>query len=337
MEHSHENNNKLTPKFFFLSLGVLISLITSVTSFLNLVFETLNNNFPDALNAIYQYGYNSYNYEGIRTSIATLIIFFPVFLVLSYFWRKTIKGGLSRIDDIIRKWMIYLILFLSALVTMIDLVMLVRYFVSGEITTRFILKVAVALVTAVLVGSYYIYQNRKKGLTRSWSVVYAIAAAVLVVLSIIWSFSVIGSPTKQRAYRFDDKRVSDLQNIQWQVISYWQQKESLPKELSDLSNPISNYSVPVDPEFAKGLVYEYNQTAKMSFELCATFSLPMPQGFHDIGSYGGGVIPMANPTMDVAVSSNPYGQSDSWDHQSGRTCFERTIDPDLYPPFPKSL
>ena len=83
---------KMTPKFFFLSLGVIVSLITVVASFLTLAFDVLDKKFPDALNAVYQYGYASYNYDAIRSSIATLIIVFPVFLLLSYLWSKTVKN-----------------------------------------------------------------------------------------------------------------------------------------------------------------------------------------------------------------------------------------------------
>ena len=36
----------------------------------------------------------------------------------------------------------------------------------------------------------------------------------------------------------------------------------------------------------------------------------------------------------------PYGgagTNESWDHSEGRTCFSRTIDKDIYPPYPKAL
>ena len=148
---------KLSASFFFLSLGILISLITSVVSFLNLVFETLDKKFPDVLNAIYQYGYSTYEYEGIRTALAILIIFFPVFLLISYFWEKFKENELGTIDEIIKKWVIYIILFLSSIVIVIDLVTLVRYFISGEITNRFILKVLAILIVAIFVGVYYIF------------------------------------------------------------------------------------------------------------------------------------------------------------------------------------
>jgi hypothetical protein len=332
---------KMSTGFFFLSLGLLITLITSVVSFLNLVFGTLDKRFPDALNANYQYGYSTYDYESIRMALATLIIFFPIFLVVSYFWKKYIRNGIGRLDEIVRKWLIYIILFLSALVTAIDLVTLVRYFVSGEITTRFILKVVAALIVALYVGVYFIFELRGREKMFGFKVTTAatIKSSALVLAVIIWSFTVIGTPSEQRVWRLDEKRVQDLQNIQYQVINYWQQKEKLPEKITDVANPISGTTLPVDPEFEKGKKYEYAVKGPLTFELCADFGLPMPQGWRENPSYYGSAIPTMD-SKDIAVSypyPGPGGINESWDHQSGRTCFERTIDKDIYPPFEKSV
>ena len=353
METQHNAHSATTHRFnlgfFFLSLGVLISLITSVVSFLNLVFGTLDKQFPDVLNATYQYGYNSYDYDAIRGALATLIIFFPIFLIVSYYWKKNSKS-IGQIDAVIRKWVMYIILFLSALVVAIDLVILVRYFVSGEITTRFILKVIVVLVVAIIIGVYYILELQGKGKIFGFKVGLwsAIKSSVLVLALIIWSFYVIGTPGQQRVWRLDDKRVQDLQSIQYQVINYWQQKEKLPATLTDLVNPLSGNSLPVDPEFEQGKNYEYNVKSDtkndVSFELCAIFGAPIPKGWSENQNYGGGIMPVTYPMAanDSAVSSMPTirpngGVNDSWDHQAGRTCFERTIDKDMYPPYPKPL
>lgn len=335
---------KLGLSFFFLSLGVLVSLITSVVSFLNLVFNTLNKKFPDVLNANYSYGYNTYDYESIRTALATLIIFFPVFLIVSYYWKKIKHAGLGQYDEVVRRWMVYLLIFLSSIVVVIDLVTLVKYFVSGEITTRFLIKVAVALLVAVFVGWYYLLElkNKEKFMGCSVGLWSAIKATVWVALAIWFAFCVMGSPMKQRDLRLDDRRVQDLQSIQWQVINYYQQKEKLPATVQDLVNPISGYSLPIDPEFEKGKKYEYNvkDVNKLTFELCADFSLIMPKGWQEYNYGKGGVVPMMEG-RDVAVSMPyPYpggGTNESWDHQAGRTCFERTIDKDLYPPFPNLI
>lgn len=335
---------KLSAGYAFLSLGVLISLIVSVTSFFNLAFEILNKKFPDVLNATYQYGYASSQFEAARTFLAMLIIMFPTFLILAYFWKKKEKKGLGQHDEVIRKWLSYIIIFLSVLIVVVDLIVLVRYFVSGEITIRFILKVVIAIVGAKMILGYFIPEVWNTKWRKLFKITARYFSIAIVFALIVWSFCVIGSPFKQRQLQLDERRVQDLQSIQWQVISYWQQKEKLPASINNLKDPLSGYSLPVDPEFEKGKTYEYAQKDKLKFELCATFSLPMPKGWQEYqGYYGkGGVMPMEVGT-DVATSSVSYpvpypsGTNDSWDHQVGRTCFERTIDKDLYPPYPKIL
>lgn len=328
----------LTPKFFFVSLGVIITLITSVSSLLILFFETLNNKFPDALNSVYQYGYNTYNFESIRGALATLIIVFPVFLILSFFWRKISNGELGHVDTIIRKWMVYLILFLASIVVIVDLVTLVRYFVSGEITNRFAYKVLGTAVVALLVGIHYYFELKNTSLVvekRKTGIITSIISIIIVVGLISLSFVVMGSPAKQRALRLDERRITDLQSIQYQVINYWQQKEKLPDSISDISNPMTGYSIPVDPEFEKGYKYEYTTKENLSFELCAIFAEDMPKGWQEYKN--GGVMPaFSRETSDVAVAY-PYqgGVNESWDHSIGRTCFTRTIDKDIYPPYKK--
>jgi hypothetical protein len=330
------SSTKVTPQFFFFSLGVLVSLIVVVASFLNLAFATLNARFPDILTGIYTYGYNTYEYEGMRTAVAMLIIVFPVFLVLSKFWTRMASVALFHANLVIKKWMLYLIVFLSSVIVITDLVTLVNYFVSGEITTRFVLKVLVTLLTALIVGGYYFTLLTNEALEKRIRVYTVLIASFFVVGAIVCAFSVMGSPMKQRQYRMDNRRVSDLQSLQYQVINYWQQKEKLPESLADFRDPISSFMVPVDPEYQKGFVYEYTKTGKMSFELCATFSLPMPKGISEYPSYG---IYTDMGVREPAVVSVPFpgGVNDSWDHEEGRTCFSRTIDRDMYPPYPKSV
>ena len=331
-------NPKLTPRFFFICLGVLVTLITSVSSSLILFFESLNKKFPDVLNSVYYYGYNSYDFESMRASLATLIIFFPIFVLLSYLWVRESREDIGYYNLVIRKWMVYLIIFLASLLILIDLVVLVKYFVSGEITSRFIIKVSGTLIVGLIVDSYYILKMKNKNFNnekfKRWGMVLGIVSIVLFLGLIVWSFAVMGSPKDQRAWRLDTKRIEDLQNIQWQIISYWQQKEKLPEKLTDLSNPISSYYLPVDPESEQGKVYEYMPKENLTFELCATFTRDMQKGWNESGV----AIPMYKGVSEVAVSSAPYvggGVNESWDHKEGRTCFARTIDKDIYPPFEK--
>lgn len=329
MEHK-----KITPLYFFLSLGTVSTLIVSVTAFLNLAFETLNHAFPDVLTDSYQYGYAPYSYDGVRSALSLLIIVFPLYLILEHFWVKTQRSVRFGRAETFQRWAIYFILFLASVTVITDLVLMVRYFISGELSIRFVLKIAVTFLVAMKVGLYYVLRLRGTDRIAGFRVrIWApIKASVLVAALVGWSFFVMGSPATQRALRLDERRVQDLQSIQWQIINFWQQKELLPQTLSDLANPISNYVLPRDPEFQKGKMYEYRKLGERTFELCAIFSQSMPEGW--VSGYG---YSTPVPVGDRVVSkSSPNALTqENWDHGEGRTCFEREIDPDLYPPNPK--
>ena len=292
-----------------------MSLIASVTALLDLIFDSLNNRFPDALVSSYSYGYNSYDFSGMRNAIAVLVILFPVFLVLSRVWVKTAAKGLTAGDAVIRKWMLYLVIFLASIVVVTDLVTLVGYFVGGEITVRFITKVLSAFAVAGVAGAYYFFELSGEKIKKGTRALAAIVSTLMILVGIMYGFSIMGSPFKQRALRLDSQRVSDLQNIQSQVVTYWQQKSTLPVSLTELNNPVSTFSVPTDPELQSGRTYEYVVTGNTTFELCATFSLPVPT------------------TMQMTLP----GTNDSWNHTAGHTCYTRTIDPAMYPPFKNSV
>jgi hypothetical protein len=329
-------DRKITPQYFFLSFGVLVSLIVTITAFINLIFETLDRAFPDALTSVYTYGYNSYNNEGVRTALAIVIIFFPLFIFLSKKWTMYSNSTLTAHNRTLRKWIIFFVLFLVTLTAAIDLVVLIRYFLSGEITTRFILKVLTIFAVASLVYWQYISELKRElesPISSKYSWLKISVASLLVVCGVVYSFSIIGTPATQRAYRMDQRRVDDLSNIQQQVITFWQQKQKLPESLTEVVDPLQNWqSVPKDPEFQKGLVYEYKKTGDKSFDLCATFTKPIPQGLEE-----------NNPSqiyMDKMSASPVGGAGDNWVHQAGRVCFSRTIDVDRYPPFtpnPKAI
>jgi hypothetical protein len=114
--------------------------------------------------------------------------------------------------------------------------------------------------------------------------------------------------------RHDQTKVNDLQSIQWQIVNFWQSKEALPQNLEELRDPISGFRVPVDPQ--TGDLYEYRVLGEMSFELCADFNLSSSS----VPEY---VVPSRVMLKGV--------EQDVWNYEEGRYCFERTIDPELYP------
>jgi hypothetical protein len=308
-----ENKPKTTPKDFFLHLGAFTALYVSAISLLRLWFDSINTLFPDQLDFYGTFASST----SLRLAVASLIVAFPLYLFLTRFLVKEIQRHREKGELWIRKWLTYLTLFIAGVTLAVDLITLVNTFLSGELTTRFLLKVIAVLIVAGVVLYYYSYDLRRDVSEHDHRLTqFAWGAVAGILLSIIGGFLIIGSPSTQRQERFDKERVFNLQSIQSEVASYWQHKEALPVELVDLEDSITGFVVPTDPE--SGETYEYNMVSDLSFELCAVFARPSAE------------VNTSRPRRIV----EPFGSFSAvtWEHGAGRVCFERTIDPDIFPP-----
>lgn len=318
------NQTKTTPKDFFLHLGATIALYVSVGALVNLVYAIINNRFPDAL--------AGYFYAGsIAWPISMLIVLVPILYVLEWLIKKDIDVVPEKKEIWVRRWRIYLTIFIGGAIMAGDLVALINTYLNGEISVRFFYKFLALLVIIGVIFTYYI-------LNRSWKApktrkTLAVIALVIVLVSIVGGFLIAGSPTKQRDIRFDNQRVNDLQNTQWQITTYWQTKGKLPVQLSDLNDAISGVRVATDPQTEAQ--YEYSVKGERSFELCATF-LRDYEDMKGRGAYYAGGYGYA-PRADISVSYPAGGVGETWMYKAGRNCFQRTIDPDRFPPAPKLI
>lgn len=303
---------KVTPKDFFLWAGAMVALYGSVISFIALLFEYINNQFPDPLD----YYVDPYS-GGIRFAMATLIVLVPVTILLMRFIRSDIAREPIKNELWVRRWALVLTVFVAGAAVIGDLIALINYFLGGDLTTRFVLKVIVLLVVAGAVFFHFLADLR-----GYWSAnperakMVGFGAGILVLLAIVSGFFILGSPMEMRLIRFDSQKISDLQNVQWQIVNYWQQKQRLPSDITDLNDPLSGFSLPVDQQI--GYSYRYEKTGDLSFKLCATFN-----------KGGGGDPYIPRPKMDGGL------EGDTWQHGAGEVCFDRSIDPERYPPYSK--
>ena len=319
------NPIKTTPKDFFLWAGAMISLYWSVISFISLFFTYIDYAFPDALN-----GYVQPYSSAMTSQIASLIILFPLFLVLMWLIRRDIAQVPEKRELWVRKWALVLTVFVAGAAVVVDFITLVNDFLGGDLTQPFGLKVLVVLLVAGAGFLHFLADLRGHwDINPGKAKLVAVAASIAVICTIGAGFLLMGSPWQVRLYRFDDQKVSDLQNMQWQVVNYWQQQQKLPASLSDLNDPLSNYIVPNDPQ--SNAAYGYATTSTLSFKLCATFNADTQPNSQNNATA---------PAMPVPASSSggvmlPAPSSDSWYHASGYQCFARTIDPARYPPVKK--
>lgn len=298
---------KSSPKDVFLHLLSIIALYISAGSLIALFFQYINILFPDKLQPIYYSGVA----DTIRYSMASLIIVFPGYLFVLWMLNEDYGAEPEKRGLKIRKWLVYFTLFLAAIIIAGDLIALVYNFLGGELTVRFVLKIFSIFLVVGAVFLYY-FLDLKDKLSGKTLKALAWGVSIVVLVGIVAGFFTAGSPLKARLYRFDQRRLNDLQMIQNEIINYWVQKESLPNNLDELKNSISGFVAPGDPE--NDLIYGYFVKGRFDFELCATFNLDSDASLR---------MPEA-----VIYPKGIYGQN--WDYKKGRACFPRTIDPELY-------
>ena len=152
---------KSSPKDVFLHLLAIITLYVSAGGFIALLFQYINILFPDQLNSYDSYRISS-AYSTIRWAIASLIILFPAYIGVSWFLQKEYVNNPLKRELRVRRWLIYFTLFAAGLIIMGDLVSLIYWFLSGELTARFILKIATVLIVAGVVFGYYLWDTRDR-------------------------------------------------------------------------------------------------------------------------------------------------------------------------------
>ncbi len=291
-----------TAKHFALQLGALISLYVSLTSLVVLQFSGINLFIPDAAAGSYEI---ESSMSSARFAIATLVIFFPVYL-----WLTRVVNTMRRKGDgsylSLTKWLIYLSLLVSGLVLLGNGVATVYTFLNGEITLRFILKAAALFVIVGAAFTYYFmdakyyWQKHEKQ-----SVQYGALASLAVLVAVVIGFTQIDMPNEVREAKLDERQVSDLQMIQWKVQEHLQIGEKAP---ATLEAAYAGLEIPQAPEGRPAYVYE---PTSEGFKLCATFAQASKPNMY-----------ASAPYIDKeALIRNP----DSWDHAAGTYCFERVV------------
>lgn len=307
---------KLTTYEFFLWIGVIISLYSSISAFLNIYFRVLNKSMPDSLDAGSYYSYTSQGLgiASLSTPLSILIITFPIFILLTYLINKYLTKNPEKTSVGFRKFVIYLTIFLSCAMIITDLIVLLRYFLNGEITNRFILKVLGVLVTGVLVGSYYFFDLKRDSSNKNSSTkIIGTISIVLAMGMVILPFFVFGNPKQARELNFDQQRVNVLNDLDRDVVDYWQRHGFMPKNTDEVLN-FNQYNQKnkyFDPDIKSNNKIEYFYTSGTSYKLCATFSLEVNNE--------------DNPNKHYLDYAN-FGI-----HESGYVCFDRNIDPIQFP------
>ncbi len=334
-----ENKTKALDVFMYLGIG--ITLVVSVTNLLQIVFTAIDRKFADILNAnTYVDIYSS----DVRFAIASLVVMYPLYLLLSWYVAKDITKFLYKRDLTIRKVMIYTTIFITVCTLIGTLVSIIYTYLGGELSVRFAYKALAVFAVALGVFGYYFYSIRRDYSKKTnVPIIATVVATLAVVASLVWSISIVGTPSEMRAKRIDSTRLSDISRIQQEVFNHFQTAEKLPVSLEELNDAFQGYAVPVDPATKVPYTYKVVQqpVLKMNyttnrkelvtpgiFELCATF-----ETIREYDSRGPVYPGKGGATDSIYSISNYYydgDQSPFWNHGIGETCFKRIISSDMY-------
>ena len=294
-----EPQTKTSAKDFFLNLGAIVALSVFVGNLISLLFTIINKAYPVTT------GYNYYGSYSISFPVATLIIVFPIYILLIWLLERGYSVEPEKRGVGVRKWLTYITLFVAGIALAGDLIYVIYYFIDGlEMTMGFIMKALSVLVISFGIFFYYISDafGRLNSTSRK---VWAVVSALIIIFSIIWGFSVLGSPRTQRLIKYDEQKVNDLMNINSEITNYYATNGALPENLKDMS---SYYLPQIDPQTQEA--YEYQKTGDKTYNLCVEFN-------------------KAVDDSNQLSLQYKYGNS-SWVHPAGKYCFNQTINPNTY-------
>jgi Domain of unknown function (DUF5671) len=292
----------LSARETFLYLLLFTTLYVAAFNMGVLVFQYIDSAFPDAASPYYAV----ISRQVIRWSLSALLVAFPVFLYLS-----TVVGAAIRKDPVkrrshVRRWAMYLTVFIAASILLGDVTTLVYNALGGELTTRFVLKVlTIAAMTGAILG-YYLADLKLEDTKPEVSAaddsrrqrLYGGLAVIAVLAVSIVGFVMIGAPGAERSRRMDAQQVSDLRQISNLVTVYFGRHQRLPVSLDELARE-GGLSLAAGPSPVHR--YEYRVVDEKTYELCADFQW----------------------ASDDVTSPNWAG--DFWTHGRGRQCFRPEV------------
>ncbi|MEK7116103.1 MAG: DUF5671 domain-containing protein [Patescibacteria group bacterium] len=148
----------LSAREAFLYLLLFLTLYISAISFGTLIFQYVNRWLPDF--TVDRYLSIESITNTIRWATASLVIAFPLYLWISKLLAKGIARDSEKRSSRVRKWLTYITLFIAAAVIIVDLITLIFNLLGGELTLRFVIKVATIGVIAGAIFGYYLWDLR---------------------------------------------------------------------------------------------------------------------------------------------------------------------------------
>jgi amino acid transporter len=262
-------NNSHNAKYAFYYLLSLAALIFVAISTGMILFSIINKTIPDALNM------SGNNFDGaLKFAISALLIATPIFFILMNLIGRGFRKEEITKDSALRRWLTYFNILVSSLIILGVFIGVINNFLSGDLTSQFILKALTVFVIAAVVFSFYFYDIRRTDLVKKDKIVkiFFWASLVIVIAVFISAWFFVESPKTARARRLDQIVVNNIYSLESSVNNYYEKYKKLPDELMTLKADTSIYTDPnafFDPETKTPITYE--KLSDDTFKFCALF------------------------------------------------------------------
>ncbi len=283
---STTNSVKIT-FFYLLSLfGLIFAALSSGI----ILFQVINKLIPDALNYS-----GRFSADALRFAISAVIVAAPVYYWMTSLIQKSLKKGELDKESQLRKWMTYIIIFVSAVVIIVSLIGIINNYLSGDLTSKIALKVLTTIIISGTVLSYYLYNIKRVNFEKSTVLkVYFWGSIALVIVILISGFLIADSPAQVRKIKHDSNTVNDLNSIKHRIEDHTRNNGELPENLENADMDMIRYS-----RTEKDLTdYKYTILSDREYEICANF---------EANSDG---------------TDDPYNNQKEWAHEIGEKCFK---------------
>ena len=229
-----------------------LTLATWTTALGSLLFTLIEIYFHDPV--VDRAGY--WRRYSVSTELAAILVSFPVYLFVSKLVRREEAERPERLESGVRKWLTYFAMLIAAGIVIGDVITFLAFFLRGELTVRFVLKVVTVLAIA---GGVFMSLNRPVAWLR-------LAATAVVAGALALGFWNLGGRDFQRSLEADSRRVQDIQRMAREVYERWRVSSTLPEKLAG-NDPVT------------GQPYVYRPLTPPNFQLCATFAAESDPGW----------------------------------------------------------
>lgn len=247
-----------------------------------LAFAWIDRQFADDL-ATSAY-YNSWGAAGLRWSVASLLVGYPIFLFLGMRLAAKKRKDPDRRRSRVHAWLTYVTLIFAAGALIGDLVSVVFQFLNGELQSRFLAKAGVVgVISASILWNYSRDVERHKSGADMAGRALALVSTLIAAALVLWAFSIVRSPYSARLKMADEQRLQGLMETTRLIDCHYTYAGRLPESLAAMSEFLSDRAarlpvadgcanaLPTDP--LTGAEFSYRGVDDKTYEICANFDV----------------------------------------------------------------